>query len=542
MSGLDKVPHIRMGLAARVHALLFDENNPKGRSRGFSSFIGWLIILSTLGLVLELNPVLAQDYALAFEVLDTGVIGIFSAEYLLRWFAAGGHPDAAALRWPKLRWMFSRGALIDLLAIAPFYFALFLPIHADWLRLLRLVRLVRILKLGRHVGEAWREFERLNRHRHWRARLYALLEPTGHSGMLHRYLDNFIVFWVLVAILNAVLESVASINRVFAREMAWIDTVSFSIFALEYVCRWIAAPENPAWRHKGLPRLAFMRSPQAVIDLLAILPFLLERFLPWPIDLRFLRVFRLLRLLKLTRYTSATSTLYKVVRREGQVIFASVFVMILLVVLTASIGYLFEHQAQPDKFENIPQSIYWAVVTLASVGYGDISPVTPMGRALTVVLSLLGIGIFAIPAGLLASAFTDQLRIDRETLKHKLLQAMEHGQLDPKAKEWLSAETERLHLSEEDARRLMDEARENIEARQRVERPSATLQLIDPAQNPGLALAQMHLLAQQLQLLHQASGAAALHDALEADPQRRDDPLLQVILEALEKNTASGQR
>jgi len=335
---------------------------------------------------------------------------------------------------------------------------------------------------------------------------------------------------------------VASINRVFAREMAWIDTVSFSIFALEYVCRWIAAPENPTWRHKGLPRLAFMRSPQAVIDLLAILPFLLERFLPWPIDLRFLRVFRLLRLLKLTRYTSATSTLYKVVRREGQVIFASVFVMILLVVLTASIGYLFEHQAQPDKFENIPQSIYWAVVTLASVGYGDISPVTPMGRALTVVLSLLGIGIFAIPAGLLASAFTDQLRIDRETLKHKLLQAMEHGQLDPKAKEWLSAETERLHLSEEDARRLMDEARENIEARQRVERPSATLQLIDPAQNPGLALAQMHLLAQQLQLLHQASGAAALHDALEADPQRRDDPLLQVILEALEKNTASGQR
>lgn len=541
MSVHDESARMSAGLAARVHALLFDGNNPKGISRGFSSFIGWLIVLSTLGLVLELNPVLAQDYPLVFEVMDTVVICIFSIEYLLRWFAAGGHPDAANRRLARLRWIFSRGALIDLLAIAPFYLALVLPIHADWLRLLRLVRLVRILKLGRHMGDAWREFDRLNRHRHWRARLYALLEPTGHSGTLHRYLDNFIVFWVLLAILNAVLESVASVNQIFASEMAWIDAIAFSIFTVEYMCRWIAAPENPAWRHKGLPRLAFMRSPQALIDLLAILPFLLERFLPWPIDLRFLRVFRLLRLLKLTRYTSATSTLYKVVRREGQVIFASVFVMILLVVLTASIGYLFEHQAQPDKFENIPQSIYWAVVTLASVGYGDISPVTPMGRALTVVLSLLGIGIFAIPAGLLASAFTDQLRIDRETLKHKMLQAMEHGQLDPKAKEWLSAETERLHLSADDTRQLMEEARQSIEARQRAERPSASLHLIDPAQKPELALAQMHLLAQQLQLLHQASDGTALQSALDADPKRQNDPLLRGMLEVLDKNRATGQ-
>jgi hypothetical protein len=164
-------------------------------------------------------------------------------------------------------------------------------------------------------------------------------------------------------------------------EFLVIDTIAFSIFTLEYLARLYAAPENPAYKKRWWPRWSHMRSGQAVIDLLAILPFLLEHFLPYPLDLRFLRVFRLMRLLKLTRYTSATVTLYKVVMREWQVIFASVFVMLLMVILTASMGYLFEHEAQPDKFENIPQSIYWAVVTLASVGYGDISPITPMGRA-----------------------------------------------------------------------------------------------------------------------------------------------------------------
>ena len=521
------------GLPARLYRLLFDDEAPKGLARPLGRLISWLIVISTLSVVLEFNPVMAREFEQELQWLDAIVVVLFSLEYLLRWFCAAATPGFSGHRLPRLRWMFSRYALVDLVAIAPFYLALFVPLQADWLRLLRLARLMRILKLGRRLGAAWHEFITLNQHRHWRARLYALLEPTGHSGILHRYLDNFIVFWVLVAILNAILESVESLQRVFATEMAVIDAIAFSIFGLEYLGRWLAAPENPAWRHQRMPRLHFMRSPQAIIDLLAILPFLLERFLPWPIDLRFLRVFRLLRLLKLTRYTSATGTLYKVVRREGQVIFAAVFVMILLVVLTASIGYLFEHAAQPDKFENIPQSIYWAVVTLASVGYGDISPVTPMGRALTVVLSLLGIGIFAIPAGLLASAFTDQLRMDREALKHKLLHALEHGQLDPKAREWLSAETERLHLSPDDVKRLMDEARVSLEARHRADNAAQPMPLIDPAQHPRLALAQLHLLVQQLQLLHQAAGGQALEAALQSDGQRSQDPVLLAVLQAL---------
>jgi hypothetical protein len=143
---------------------------------------------------------------------------------------------------------------------------------------------------------------------------------------------------------------------------------------------------------------------------------------------------------------------------------AATFIMMLLVVLTASLGYLFEHEAQPDKFENIPQSIYWAVVTLASVGYGDISPVTPAGRAITIVLSLLGIGIFAIPAALLSSAFSDQLRIEREKLQNELFIMLADGVISADERETIEAESKRLHLGREEVDRLIEKARHQREA------------------------------------------------------------------------------
>jgi voltage-gated potassium channel Kch len=295
-----------------------------------------------------------------------------------------------------------------------------------------------------------------------------------------------------------------------------------------------AAPENPVFKHRHAPRWSHFWSGHALIDLLTILPFLLEWLLPFSLDLRFLRVFRLMRLLKLTRYTSATKTLYKVVLREWQVIFASVFVMLLMVILTASMGYLFEHEAQPDKFENIPQAIYWAVVTLASVGYGDISPITPMGRALTVVLALLGIGIFAIPAGLLASAFTDQLRIDREAFKHKLLLAYEDGKLNPKARSLIAEETERLHLSEDDVKRLTQEAREAFEAKQREERQLTTAVILDPQQHPDLAYHQLRLLVSQLELLSQAAGPQTLQQQI--NPQDPHADRIRRVLQALDES------
>jgi hypothetical protein len=170
-----------------------------------------------------------------------------------------------------------------------------------------------------------------------------------------------------------------------------------------------------------------------------------------------------MRLLKLTRYTQATGTLIKALKREWPIIAASTFIMLLLVVLTASLGYLFEHEAQPDKFENIPQSIYWAVVTLASVGYGDISPVTPVGRLMTMIMALVGIGIFAVPAAILATAFNDQLHKDREQMHNELYRFMEDGVLDESERAIIYEEAKRLHITEEEVDLLIERVRQERE-------------------------------------------------------------------------------
>jgi voltage-gated potassium channel Kch len=221
--------------------------------------------------------------------------------------------------------------------------------------------------------------------------------------------------------------------------------------------------EEPGFKGLVSGRIKQATSASTFIDFLAILPFFLEGFLHHVLDLRFLRVFRLTRLLKLTRGNDATKTLVKVISREWPIISASAFIMILLVIMTASLGFLFEHEAQPDKFENIPQTIYWAVITLASIGYGDLSPVTAMGRSMTVVMAFAGIGIFAIPAAILASAFSDELVKEREVLKADLYEIMKDGKISHTELDFIRAEASRLHLSEEEVSALVRQIQQELE-------------------------------------------------------------------------------
>jgi hypothetical protein len=255
------------------------------------------------------------------------------------------------------------------------------------------------------------------------------------------------------------LESVDSINYYFHVEFIVIDTISVAIFSTELLMRIYSCTEDPKYQHWLAGRINFSKQFSSLIDILAIAPFFLESLLDHLVDLRFLRVFRLMRLFKLGRHSAATKSLFFVIQREWPVMKAAIFIMLMLVMLAACLGYLFEHDAQPDKFENIPQSIYWAVITLASVGYGDISPVTPAGRTITIILALLGIGIFAIPAAILASAFSDQLRIERETMKQELYEMLGDGKISPEERVIIDAEAKRLHLSKAEVDRLLEKAK-----------------------------------------------------------------------------------
>ena len=476
-------PEIPPGLSFRgkVYAWLLDPNIKDNYQKPIDQWIGLLIVANLLAMMFEHVPAIYEPYQRWFHFFDVFSVVIFSFEYLMRLYLAPEDHEFKHSKHPYLRYLRSPFAVIDLLAILPFYLQAFLPID---LRVLRFLRLLRILKLFRVLIPAYKEFVAVNQGRTFRQKVHALVFPGEYGGELHHLFDNFIVFWVVVSVIAVILESVHSIHYILNLEFIILDAVAVSIFTLEYALRLYACVEGPGYKSAFWGRLKHAKTTSSVIDLLAILPFFLEVFLHHLLDLRFLRVFRLLRLLKLTRYTGATNTLMKVIVREWPVLATSAFVMLLLVIMTASLGYLFEHDAQPEKFENIPQSIYWAVITLASVGYGDISPVTPMGRMMTIILALLGIGIFAIPAALLSSAFSDQLRIERETLKNHLYEMLADGVLSEDEKGTVDREAKRLHLSKDEVNRLIMQARRDRELKEDV----SVLPLHKIAANPEHAV------------------------------------------------------
>ena len=505
----------RLTVRRWMHAWLLDTHIEGNYQKTIDRFIAALIITNLFALLFEHVPGVYEPNKAWFHFFDVVSVAIFSVEYLVRLYLAPEDEEFKHSRYPRLSYFFSPFAVIDLLAIAPFYLTMFLTVD---LRVLRALRLLRMFKLLRVLIPAVKEFLRVNQGRTLRQKVHALVWPSEYGGRLHEYFDTFIVMWVVISVVAVVLESVESLHFILNLEFIILDTVAVSIFTVEFMMRAYSAPEEPKFGGSVSGRFNFLKAPGSLIDMMAILPFFLEALLHHLLDLRFLRIFRLMRLLKLTRYTGATKTLATVLRREWPVLGASAFVMLLLVVLTASLGYLFEHDAQPDKFENIPQSIYWAVVTLASVGYGDISPVTPMGRTITIILALLGIGIFAIPAALLSSAFTDQLRIERETLQNELFDMLADGVISDEEQEIIEAEAKRLHLNKEEVDRLIEKARRQRETTSN----HALMSMPQLIEQPIAAVERYReLLSQMTQLAHLGNREGM--DALIASPGRVTD-------------------
>lgn len=438
-----------------LYSWLLDPHIEGNYQKSIDKWIVILIVGNLFTLVFEQIPAIFNAYEKWFHFFEIFSVVVFTIEYLLRFYLAPDDEEFKKRKYARGSYVVSPFALIDLIAILPFFLQAFISVD---LRYLRSLRLLRILKLFRILIPAYKEFVVANQGRTFRQKVHAVMFPSAYGGSLHTIFDTFIVIWVVVSVLAVILESVHGIEYLLNLEFIILDAIAVSIFTLEYCLRMYCCVEEPGYQRAVSGRLKMANSTSSIIDLLAIAPFFLEVFLHHLVDLRFMRVFRLLRLLKLSRYTGATQSLSKVIAREWPVMAASTFIMLLLVVMTASLGFLFEHEAQPDKFENIPQAIYWAVITLASVGYGDISPITPAGRAMTIVLSLIGIGIFAIPAAILSSAFTDQLKRDREALVNTIYEMLADGHLDEKEIEYIRTESKRLHLSDVEIRLLIDKA------------------------------------------------------------------------------------
>lgn len=204
-------------------------------------------------------------------------------------------------------------------------------------------------------------------------------------------------------------ETVPGMHEKAPRLFQGIETFSVAVFLTEYVLRFWSIVENPRYAHPLLGRLRWALTPMAIVDLLSVLPFLLA---VTKLDLRamrLLRLMRILRIVKVGRYSVAARTLTNVLRAKSADLLSLLFLLAILLLVSSTLMYYFENDAQPDVFSSIPATMWWGIVTLTTIGYGDMAPVTVAGRLLGSVIAIVGIGMFALPAGLLGAAFVEEI-------------------------------------------------------------------------------------------------------------------------------------
>lgn len=288
---------------------------------------------------------------------------------------------------------------------------------------------------------------------HLRKRLYRILQPARHGDRLSRWFDRALILLIIANVAAVMLETVSSFKAQWHQALLIFEIVSVIIFTAEYIARvWTAidapafsSPEQPKWQR----RLRYMRSPMAIIDLLAVLPCYLQFF--FAVDLRMLRLFRLLRIIKIGRYSRSVHMLVTVLRKEARVLIAAMSVLMIIMIMAATGMHYIEHEAQPEAFGSIPMALWWALNTLTTVGYGDVTPVTALGKLFSGVITLLGVAIFALPAGILASSLTEQLRIRRDTFRKYVLEAINDGDLTPQELTKLQKLRDTLDLDDKQA-------------------------------------------------------------------------------------------
>jgi voltage-gated potassium channel len=248
-----------------------------------------------------------------------------------------------------------------------------------------------------------------------RARTYRLLAPE--KGGLAGYLTDWFIMALIAANVTAVMAgTVDAIGEQYATELFYFEAASVAVFTVEYLGRLWSYVEDPDYES----RLVVAFRPTMIVDFLAILPFYLV-VLGVPGDLRFLRALRLLRvlrLLKLTRYSESMRAFKRVFLDKKPDLLIALFANIILLVVSSSTVYIFENPVQPEAYPSIPATLWWGMITLTTVGYGDVTPVTPLGQFFGAITALLGVGVFALPASILASGFIEEAGTEGRTCPH----------------------------------------------------------------------------------------------------------------------------
>lgn len=238
--------------------------------------------------------------------------------------------------------------------------------------------------------------------------LYRLLEAVDSQNAYSKAVRGAILLLIAANVCAVILESSAEIERRWAETFQRFEVFSVFLFSVEYLVRLWVCVVDPRYKNPVSGRVRFALTPYALIDLVSILPAFVTII---PIDLRFLRSIRMLRvfrLLKAGRYSRTVSAMGGAIRDSKEELSIALLALSVLLLISSGLMYFAEREAQPQVFTSIPATMWWSVTTLTTIGYGDMVPVTVFGCMLAGAISVLGIGVFALPAGIMAAAFARQ--------------------------------------------------------------------------------------------------------------------------------------
>lgn len=244
-------------------------------------------------------------------------------------------------------------------------------------------------------------------------RLHHLLEISDPHDNVTKIFNGMLFGLIILNVLAVVIESTPQPQRIHP----WLrdfEIISMWIFTLEYLTRIWTCNENPHYTNPVTGRLRFTLTPLSLVDLLTILPFWLHMVGINMSMLRMLRFFRLLKFARLVRYSKAYMFITNSVVTRKDEFLVSFFLMLVTLLLASSLMYFAEHEAQPNVFSSIPAAFWWGVVTFTSVGYGDVYPITALGKVIGGLFAIVGISVFALPTAILTAGMLEQIHVEKK--------------------------------------------------------------------------------------------------------------------------------
>jgi voltage-gated potassium channel len=290
------------------------------------------------------------------------------------------------------------------------------------------------------------------------ANVLRVLEPAALGDRTSRIWDLSLFSLVVLNLIAVALESVPTLQMSYGTWLYNFELFSVVVFSVEYIARVWSAPAKRGVDFTDSPlksRVRYIFSFYGLIDLVAILPFYIQALFPG-LDLRVLRALRLLRILKLNHYNSALDDLFGAIVEEKKSFVTTLYIFSVAFVLSSSLIYYAEHKVQPEDFRSIPDAMYWSIITLTTVGYGDVSPITVFGKGIAAITAIFGVVVVALLTGIVANAFNKQMERRKIIFEDQVRDALLDGVLDSDEEASLDALRKKFGMSKSQADALID--------------------------------------------------------------------------------------